>query len=224
MATKAMPNLQIKALREAREWSQQYLADLIGCGQSDIAKLENGTKKSTLDWMVRIAPHLGVAPKDLMPPGPGEAPPPLLMLPGGEVAVGPRVHLPNPRDGRDMIPLRSAARGGEQEMFLHDGPIDWLPRPPSLLNVREPYALYMVGESMLPRFRPGQRLYVNPHRPPTAGFGVVVTKANNAVMVKEFARQTNRVLELRQYNPDEPIEIELSEVLDVHTIVQIDEP
>lgn len=219
-ASKAIPNLQIKALREARGMSQQDLADLMGCGQSDIAKLETGAKRSTLDWMVRIAPHLGVGPKDLMPPEPG----PLLVLPGGEVATGPRHRPMHPRDQRDMIPVRSAARGGEQEMYLHDGPIDWVPRPYSLLNVREPYALYMVGESMMPRFRPGQMLYINPHRPATAGYGVVVTKKNDAVTVKEFVRRTNRALHLRQYNPDEPIEIDLDDVIDVHTIVQVDEP
>jgi phage repressor protein C with HTH and peptisase S24 domain len=109
-------------------------------------------------------------------------------------------------------------------MFLYDGPIDWVPRPRSLLNVHEPYALYMVGESMMPRFRPGQLLYVNPHRPITPGYGAVVTKKTNAVMVKEFVRRTNQTLLVRQYNPEEPIEIDLDEVVDVHTIVQVDEP
>lgn len=223
MATKAIPNTQITRFRTERGLSQQALADLVGCGQSDIAKLESGGKRSTIDWMVRIAPHLGVGPKDLLPPAPGDAP--LFKLPGGDVAIGSRsAPALNPRDGREMIPVRSAARGGEQEMFLHDGPIDWVPRPYSLLNVRDPYALYMVGESMMPRFRPGQRLYVNPHRPITAGYGAVVTKTNNAVMVKEYVRKTNSALFLRQYNPDEPIEIDLVEVVEIHTVVQVDEP
>lgn len=222
-ATKAIPNTQLKAFREARHLSQAALADLVGCGQGDIAKLETGTKRTTVDWMVRIASHLDVEPKDLMPPAPGNSP--LMKLPGGEVAIGPAQHRPtHPRDQRDMIPVRSAARGGDQEMFLHDGPIDWVPRPYSLLNVREPYALYMVGESMMPRFRPGQLLYVNPHRPITIGYGAVVTKKNNAVTVKEFIRRTNSALILHQYNPDEPIEVDLGLVVDVHTIVQVDEP
>lgn len=214
-------------LRNARGWSQQKLADEVSrtgkpCGQPDIARLEIGKKKMTMDWMVRLGRALDVDPKAFLD-APGKDTP-VLRLPGGDVAIGPR-HLPvNPRDGRDMIPVRSAARGGEQEMFLHDGPIDWVPRPYSLLNVREPYALYMVGESMLPRFRPGQRLYVNPHRPATVGYGVVVTKTNHAVMVKEFVRRTNRELILRQYNPDEPVEIDLADVIELHTIVQIDEP
>lgn len=222
MQSKAIPNTQLRAFREARGFSQAKLAEAVGCGQGDIAKLESGAKRTTVDWMVRLAPHLAVDPKDLMPPAPGDAP--LLTLRGGEVAAGPRHQPTHPRDHRQLIPVRSAARGGEQEMFLHDGPIDWVPRPYSLLNVHDPYVLYMVGESMLPRFRPGQLLYVNPHRPITPGYGAVITKSNNAVTVKEFVRRTNRVLELLQYNPAEPIEIPLEEVLDVHTIVQIDEP
>src|SRR5689334_15650897 len=108
-ATKAIPNTQLKAIREARGLSQQKLADLVGCGQGDIAKLESGAKRSTIDWLVRIAPHLGVEPKDLLPPVPGNAP--LLILPGHDVAVGPRHTPTHPRDQRDLIPVRSAARG-----------------------------------------------------------------------------------------------------------------
>lgn len=224
-----MSNPLLRELRETRNWSQQKLADEVSrtgppCGQPDIARLESGKKKMTMDWMVRLGRALDVDPKVFLD-APGGKDTPVLRLPGGDVAIGPRsTPAINPRDGRDMIPVRSAVRGGDQEMFLHDGPIDWVPRPYSLLNVREPYALYMVGESMLPRFRPGQRLYVNPHRPIIAGYGAVVTKTNNAVMVKEYVRKTNAALHLRQYNPDEPIEIDLADVVEIHTVVQIDEP
>lgn len=213
----------LRQLREARGWSQQKLADKAGCGQPDIHRLEIGKKKLTMDWMIRLGKALEVDPKVFLePPG---ATTPIFRLPGGEVAVGPKPPPQRPRDDSDMIPVRSAARGGsDQEMFLSDGPIDWLPRPYRLLNVHEPYALYMVGESMIPRYWPGQILYVNPHRPATPGRGVVVTKANHAVLVKEFVRRSNHEVHLHQYNPDQQIEVDLDEVRDVHTIVQVDEP
>ncbi len=65
--TKALPNLQLKRLREARGLSQAKLAELVGCGQGDIGKLEIGAKRTTAEWAIRIAPHLGVDPKELFP-------------------------------------------------------------------------------------------------------------------------------------------------------------
>jgi transcriptional regulator with XRE-family HTH domain len=65
--TKAFPNAQLKRLREARGFSQAKLADLVGCGQGDIAKLETGAKRTTADWAIRLAPPLGVDPRELFP-------------------------------------------------------------------------------------------------------------------------------------------------------------
>ena len=221
---KFLPNAQLRRHRDARGLSQQALADLVGCGQSDIAKMEQGHKKSTIDMMVRIAPHLGVEPKDLMPEG--DAPPThVLLAPQGREPFWFPRQRPGPQNYREgYLPVRSAGRGGEQQMFLQDGPIDWRPKPFALINVLDAYAIYMVGESMLPRFRAGQLLYIDPGRPPTPGYGVVVTKIDNTVMVKEFGRWTPSALELQQYNPEETIEVPIAEVRDVHVIVGIEEP
>jgi transcriptional regulator with XRE-family HTH domain len=206
----------------------QALADRVGTSAPQINKLEKGERRMTVDWMTRLAPALGIEPKDLLPTEPLAAAPPIpargrgTLLPGGEAALGPK---PAATDPRDMIPVRSAARGGgEQEMFLRDGPIDFTRRPHSLLHVRDAYAIYMVGDSMTPRFRQGQLLHVNPYKPPQPGAGVVVTKTNDAVLIKEFVRRGATVLHLRQYNPDAPIELPLSAVRDVHTVVGLDEP
>src|SRR5256885_8602880 len=47
--------------------------------------------------------------------------------------------------GTEPIPVRSAARGGnDQEMFLEDGPIGYTPRPSNLNGGRGAYAIYMI--------------------------------------------------------------------------------
>jgi transcriptional regulator with XRE-family HTH domain len=65
--TKALPNLQLKRLREARGLSQAKLAELAECRQGDIAKLETGSKRTTAEWAIRLGPHLGVDPRELFP-------------------------------------------------------------------------------------------------------------------------------------------------------------
>ena len=97
-------------------------------------------------------------------------------------------------------------------------------RPHSLLHVRDAYAIYMIGDSMTPRFRQGQVLHVNPYKPPLPGTGVVVTKTTDAVLIKEFVRRSASFLYLRQYNPPIELELELGGIRDVHCVVGLDEP
>ncbi len=220
---------RLRFFREQAGLTMQGLAERVGTSAPQINKLEKGERRMTVDWMTRLAKALDVAPQDLLPPSPplASASPAAsgrggLLLPGGEAALAPRPPLSDPRD---LIPVRSAARGGvEQEMFLQDGPIDFIRRPHSLSHVRDAYAIYMIGDSMTPRFRQGQLLHVNPFKPPAPGAGVVVTKVNDAVLIKEFIRRGPTLLHLRQYNPDELIEIPLAEIRDVHTVVGLDEP
>lgn len=69
--TKALPNVQLKRLRKSRGFSQAKLADLAGCGQGDVAKLETGAKRTTAEWAVRLGTPLGVDPKELFPSAEG---------------------------------------------------------------------------------------------------------------------------------------------------------
>ncbi|HEV2678168.1 MAG TPA: helix-turn-helix domain-containing protein [Aliidongia sp.] len=221
-----MTSNRLREFREQASLSMQALATRVGTTAPQINKLEKGERRLTLDWMTRLATALGIEAKDLLPPTAeshlavgGVMPPPSM---GSEAAPGPILPA---RDPRDLIPVRSAARGGEeQEMFLEDGPIDYIARPHSLLHVRDAYSIYMIGESMIPRFRPGQLLHVNPYKPPQVGAGVVVTKTNNVVLIKEFVRRTETTLLLKQYNPAAELKYPLGEVRDLHTVVGLDEP
>jgi phage repressor protein C with HTH and peptisase S24 domain len=129
-----------------------------------------------------------------------------------------------PADRRDLIPVRSAGRGGdEQEMFLSDGPVDYVPRPHVLERVKEAYAIYMVGDSMSPRYEPGFTLYVNPFKPPRPGNGVVVYKTNDSVLVKRFKAITPDELIVEQLNPPQELRIPRTEIAHIHLIVHVDE-
>ena len=124
----------------------------------------------------------------------------------------------------DQIPVRSAARGGgDQEMFLEDGPIGYTPRPANLGGVRSAYAIYMVGDSMEPRYEPGWLLHVNPFKPPTRGRDVVVYKHDNAVLIKQFVGWEGDTLVLRQLNPPDTLRIARSEVRECHLVVGADQ-
>lgn len=213
---------QLRELRQAAGLSQEKLAEMAGTSQPQINKLEAGQRKMTVDWAVKLARPLGVDPTLLLGlSGDGPATPAAPARPAPPARTVAAPSLPT-----QAMPVRAAARGGvDQEMFLEDGPIDWIARPDYLKNARDPYAMYVVGESMMPRFRPAQLLHVNPHKPPAPGSGVVVVKRNRAILVKEFVRRLPEGTVLREYRPtDREFLVQAEEIDTVHTVVGLQEP
>ena len=199
---------QYKRCHMDAKWFQQAL-DQAGASQADLARhlrlapsavsrMLKGERQMKLLEAVKLAAFLGVSQEELLrhagaavdpppraePPRRGRPPRPALMI--GRM---PRPIQPStpPLVRGDTIPIRSAARGGgEQEMFLGDGPIGYTPRPTNLAGVRDAYAIYMIGDSMEPRYEQGWLLHVNPFKPPTRGRDIVVYKTNDAVLIKQF--------------------------------------
>ena len=60
-----MPN-RLYELRRQRGWSQQQVADKVGCAKMHISALERGIRDLTLPMMRRLADAFGVAPADLL--------------------------------------------------------------------------------------------------------------------------------------------------------------
>ena len=108
-------------------------------------------------------------------------------------------------------------------MFLEDGPIGWTKRPASMENVQDAYGIYMVGDSMEPRYYQGWLLHVNPKKPPARRRDVVVYKQGNGVLIKEFVGWREDTLVLRQLNPEKEIMVQRSDIREVHLIVGSDQ-
>lgn len=66
------------------------------------------------------------------------------------------------------------------------------------------YALSVQGDSMLPLYRNGDVLIVEPGATVRRGDRVVVKTATGEVMAKLLTRQTSKLLELASLNPDHP--------------------
>jgi transcriptional regulator with XRE-family HTH domain len=226
------------------KWFQQAL-DQVGASQADLARhlrlapsavsrMLKGERQMKLLEAVQVADFLGVSQEEVLrhagtavdppprtePPRRGRPPRPALI---GRTTRAVRPATP-PLARGDAIPIRSAARGGgEQEMFLGDGPIGYTPRPTNLSGVRDAYAIYMIGDSMEPRYEQGWLLHVNPFKPPTRGRDIVLYKTNDAVLIKQFVRWDSETLVLRQLNPPIELRIPREEVRDCHLVVGVDQ-
>jgi phage repressor protein C with HTH and peptisase S24 domain len=66
------------------------------------------------------------------------------------------------------------------------------------------YALQVQGDSMLPLYRHGDMLVVQPNAPVRKGDRVVVKTISGEVMAKVLERRTSAMVELISLNPDHP--------------------
>ena len=105
---------------------------------------------------------------------------------------------------RNLIPLIGFAQAGQGGYFDDAGfPLKagWDEIDFSNLDDERAYALEIAGDSMLPFYRPGDRVVVAPSTKPRAGDRVVVKTRDGEVMAKELARETAHHMVLRSFNP-----------------------
>ncbi len=132
---------------------------------------------------------------------------------------------PSPTASR-RIPIVGGARGGDhQTIFFDQGHTHgWRPCPPALETVPDAFAVYVVGDSMSPKFDPGSLVYVNPSLPVAREKYVVIDLDGSRAVVKQFLRQENGHFIVRQLNPSEELSIPINDIKGVYRIVMSEEP
>lgn len=178
---------KIKEFRTAMGISQSELARRAGISQPTILALESGEQASTKK-LPQIAAALGRAVTDL------------------DESYSTGFYRPPPTFlGESDLPVFSAAEGGKGEMVVSTDPIELVPRPWYLKNVKEGYAVLVTGESMEPRYSPGEIIVVNPKAVLIRGKDVLVTTPREGgdfrAMIKSYVGQTPDSWKLRQLRP-----------------------
>ena len=129
------------------------------------------------------------------------------------------------RGASGWIPVYGHAVGGKDGEFVLSGnQVSEVLAPPSLSHVRDAYAVYVVGDTMEPRYFAGETVFVNPRLPISRGSFVVaqISKGEEPeprAYVKRFVSQDAKRLRLEQYNPKKVLEFAISAVVAIHRIV-----
>lgn len=143
---------------------------------------------------------------------------------GADLAVAPAA-APEPdaagaRFGPRDLPVFGRARGGPDGVILLDNtPIDWTYRPAELQGTRDAFAVFVDGDSMSPRYEPGDTLFVHPNLPVRRGCYVVVELTDHQAYIKQLVRLAPDVVELRQFNPDKRFEIPRARVRAIYRVI-----
>lgn len=113
-----------------------------------------------------------------------------------------------------------------------DDVIDHVRRPVSLDNRRDVYAIYFRGDSMAPRYEPGELAYVDPKRAPgNNSYVIVQLRAPDGddgervcrVLAKRLVRRTAHYYELEQFHPAAIFRVPVAQVKHCHRVIPWDE-
>ncbi|EMI6045535.1 S24 family peptidase [Acinetobacter baumannii] len=141
---------RLKNLRKSKKLTQQQIADAIGVSKTSVIYWEKDENLPKHDSLMALAQILGVTSN-------------YLLYGKEDDSLDRNVTAPFPISGR-LVPVISWVQAGTWTA-ADSVPLDtqfkeWLPPNPKC--GRNGYGLIVVGESMSPDFRPGDKIYVNP--------------------------------------------------------------
>ena len=145
--------------------------------------------------------------------------PPTNTIPG-DVSMGRIADMPV---GAKDLPIYASAQGGPEGITISFDPIEYVKRPEPLFNVPGGFGMYMINDSMFPKFKHADMILVHPTKPVRAGDYVLVVlisdDGEHAALVKQLVRRADDRLTLRQFNPDDEFEFETKRIHGVYLIV-----
>lgn len=200
---------KIRALREAKGLSQTDLGKAVGISQPVINKLENGEQQSTKK-LIEIAKALGVKPGELDPRyGVIEGTPSIQ-----DIFDNYREAAPKQFFGDRDLPVFSAVEGGPGELVVSSDPIDLVPRPWYLAEVKNSYAVVVTGESMFPAYEAGDMVMINPKMAYMRGRDHIFTTdpddGHFKATIKRLVGVTETEWKVEQFNPPKMFSLDRS--------------
>lgn len=205
-----------------------HLSAQTGLDRSQVNKSVRGSRKVQQHEMPLVWEFFGLDPADL----------------GFSMGTRTLAEVPTPRPAPNAtrpeyqsfppaqrIPVFGRAAAGDDGRFIMNGQrIADTFCPPVLSGVDGAYAVYVHGDSMEPRFRAGETVWINPHQPVRQGDDVVAQILTSDIddgeppsaYVKRFVSRGSELV-LHQFNPPdgETYRLRFPEhrVVSVHRIV-----
>jgi len=186
---------RLKTLRKKKKLTQQQIAEAIGVSKTSVIYWEKDDNVPKHESLTALAAVLAVDTN-------------YLLYGKGNAIVESNVSAPIPLAGR-LIPVISWIQAGTWTTVdsVPEGTQfdEWLPPNPKC--GKNGYGLEVVGESMLPDFRPGDKIYVNPDFQPdelkTGDLVIMSCEGEAEATFKKLIVESGSMY-LQPLNPDWP--------------------
>ncbi len=220
----------IDAARVVKGLSREGLAKAAGLSRDVFRKLDERGPSGTLklDSLRRIAGVLEVEIDQLISAATGndQQAPVRSNPPRGEVRPATTTITRTP--ARDIPVMGTAAGSAIGSFQITTDVIDYVGRPPGLMGARDIYALYVENESMVPKFGPGDLVFVHPNKPIAHGDAMIVQIANGSQgeiegYIKIYKGRTAEHIIAEQFNPQATIRYARNTVVAIHKVLTLNE-
>ncbi|MBL0562604.1 MULTISPECIES: LexA family protein [Aeromonas] len=200
-------NERIKQTRKRLGYSQEILGSRVGVSRVSISQWERGENTPNGRYLNELAAALGVT-VDWLLTGEGDAPSSSgeQQMPGYH-NVEPAVMLPGKR-----IPILSYVQAGNwremcEQATTFDGNVEFVSASGEIGPFG--FGLWLRGDSMLPQFKEGDLIIVDPDEAPQPGDFVVAKNGSNEATFKKYRprgidENGQEVFELVPLNDDYP--------------------
>lgn len=218
----------LKRKREERGMSQAAAGTHVGITGAAFGKLERGETARPNNWR-KIAQAFDID-EDVADN--------LIALDAAEVGKESKIGAPDAVDPakiariakrssvpRGKIPVYGGAAAGDPDrLIMLTEVVESVEPPHELMGVSDGYALFVHGTSMEPRYFPGERVYVHPHKPVKKGDFCVVQLGDDvdnpeAGFIKRFISKDDKHVKVSQLNPPKVLTFKAGEVVATHRIV-----
>lgn len=220
-----------------RELVQQMLAET-GLTLTELARRAGVSSTTLTRFMNKDVKHtLSMSTLGKLSVASGVSVPMGMALPGAAGAAAARppaesLAIPKRSEMPQDLPVYGTAQGanGEGAFVINmGGQVDRIRRPPGLMANRDAFAIYVEGDSMEPRFEPGETVVVDPNRPVRPGDDVVLLVESpepgqppKAYIKRLVRRGAERVL-VKQYNPPREMEFPTAAVKKIFRVMRVGE-
>lgn len=224
---------RVRYMREQTGLSQARLAEMAGTSQQAIQQIESG-KTERPRFLHEIAQALGVTTDWLKTGQDGPVATQTirqiadyLNIPASDLTGESGTGLPGPTKGigtmfgPDMVPVYGYVSGSDGHyVALNDGNIvEYSPRHPAQKGLKDAFKVYVLGDSMEPRYFENEIVAVHPGRLPSKGEDCVILMHDGHAVVKRYLGQDDTTVRVSQYNPPREFTIAKSEIEKIFVVV-----
>lgn len=197
----------LRTARKQRGYVQRQIAEVAKVSIPAVGQWERDENQITMENLRKVAEFLRIDPVAAYK---GEL---RYLDEGSDLSEVERVTDTLPVDlGPEDVEIRGVSVGGDDGDFSWNGQIvGYARRPAGIARVRNVFAVHVIGDSMVPRFEPGDLLYCG-GREPVPGEDVVIemfpegTETVGKAYIKRLVNRSKSQIVCKQYNPPREME------------------